>query len=182
MASGGNWWFIVGCYIAPNNVATINRVVTAIGKRPCGDALLVSWEFNTYIATSEGSNQKEEIVVANATTRLEVMSAYFLLYRKYWAWDGRIWCMLRLGREVRSRTDYIMGTDIRLFRNVSVHPWHNSDHFMVLGCLHSATIWEHTIYLGRRWQSPLRPMRQQTQEDQWFTTLWQEIPKPPPRE
>ena len=47
--------------------------------------------------------------------------------------------MLRKGREVQSRTDYILGADSRLFRNVAVRDsWHNSDHYMVLGCLLSA--------------------------------------------
>ena len=49
--------------------------------------------------------------------------------------------MLRKGREVRSRTDYILGTDRRIFGNVSVRdPRHNSDHYLVLGCLHSASL------------------------------------------
>ena len=47
--------------------------------------------------------------------------------------------MILEGKEVRSQTDYIMGMDLRLFGNFSVQdPRHNSDHYMVLGCLHSA--------------------------------------------
>ena len=46
--------------------------------------------------------------------------------------------MIQKGREVRSQTDYILGTDRRLFRNVAVQdPRHNSDNYMVLGCLPS---------------------------------------------
>ena len=42
--------------------------------------------------------------------------------------------MIRAGREVRSRTDYILGTDRRIFWNVSARdPSHNSDQYMVLG-------------------------------------------------
>ena len=53
--------------------------------------------------------------------------------------------MILEGREVWSRTDYILGTDIRLFGNVSIQdPRHNSDHYMVLGCLNSASLTEHT--------------------------------------
>ena len=37
--------------------------------------------------------------------------------------------MILKGREVRSRTDYILGTDPGIFRNVTVQdPRHNSDH------------------------------------------------------
>ena len=46
--------------------------------------------------------------------------------------------MIREGRELRSRMDYIMGTGRRLLWNVSVRePRYNSDHYMFLGCLHS---------------------------------------------
>ena len=66
--------------------------------------------------------------------------------------------MIRVGREVRSRTDYILGTDFRLFWNVSVQdPRHNSDHCLVLGCLQSAPLREHSKYLRRRKRLPLRP-------------------------
>ena len=64
--------------------------------------------------------------------------------------------MIWEGREVRSQTDYILGTDHRLFWNVSVRdPMHNSDQYMVLGCLRSAPIREHTKYLGGRKRLPL---------------------------
>ena len=53
--------------------------------------------------------------------------------------------MIREGREVCSRTDYILGTDCHIFGNVSVRdPRHNSDHYMVMGFLHSASLKEHS--------------------------------------
>ena len=49
--------------------------------------------------------------------------------------------MVRLGREVQSRTDYILGKYCCLFRNVAVwDPQHNSDHYLVLGCIRSAPL------------------------------------------
>ena len=49
--------------------------------------------------------------------------------------------MRRQGQVVRSRTDYILGTDRRLFQNVAVQdPRHNTDHYMVLGCLPGAPL------------------------------------------
>ena len=66
--------------------------------------------------------------------------------------------MLQKGREVRSHTDYILGTDRSLFGNVSVQePWHNSDHYMVLGRLPSASLTKHKAYLGGRKTLPLKP-------------------------
>ena len=47
--------------------------------------------------------------------------------------------MVRVGREVRSRTDYILGTDHYIFRNMVIRdPRNNLDHYLVLGCLRSA--------------------------------------------
>ena len=45
------------------------------------------------------------------------------------------------GGAVRSRTDYILGTDRSLIRNVAVRdPRHNSDHYMVMGMLWGGTV------------------------------------------
>ena len=41
---------------------------------------------------------------------------------------------VRMGREVQSWIEYILGTDQRLFRNVYVrYPRHNSYHYMISG-------------------------------------------------
>ena len=74
--------------------------------------------------------------------------------------------MIRKVREVRSWTDYILGTDHRLFRNVAVRdPRHNSDHYMVLGCRPSAPPTEHKRYLGGRKRFPVRAPREPTSRD-----------------
>ena len=91
--------------------------------------------------------------------------------------------MLRKGREVRTRTDNIMGTDRRLFGNVSVRdPRHNSDHYMVMGCLPSASLTEHKRYLGGRKKLPLRPPKEPTREDDAFAALRRAVPKAKARE
>ena len=46
-----------------------------------------------------------------------------------------------MGRKVWYRTDYILETDHCVFRKMSVlDPWHNLDHYLILGCLRSATM------------------------------------------
>ena len=95
-------------------------------------------------------------MAALATEGLKDMSAHFLLRQSSWFWDGSTWSMICADREVRSRTVYILGTDRRLFWNVSVwDPRHNSDHYMVLGCLHRASLREHSRFLGGRKRLPL---------------------------
>ena len=91
--------------------------------------------------------------------------------------------MVMLRRELRSQTDYTPETDFRLFRNVSVQdPRHNLDHYMVLGCLHSAHLREHTDYLGWSMWIPIRPPATPMREDGLFATLLKAIPKPKARE
>ena len=86
------------------------------------------------------------------------------------------------GREVRSRTDYHLGTDRRLFQNVSVQdPQNSSENYMVLGFLHGAAHREHCHYLGQSWRSPLNLPITQTWEDRWFEDLRRAIPKISPR-
>ena len=79
---------------------------------------------------------------------------------------------------MRSWTDYILGTDLRLFGNVSVRdPMHNSDHYLVLGCLHSAYLKKHMWYLGGRKKIPLRLPTEPTREDEIFAALQRAVPK-----
>ena len=86
-----------------------------------------------------------EIAAELTAEGLEDMSSHFLPHRRTWGWERRTWSMVRKGKVVRSRMDYILGTDSFLFWNVSVwDPRHNTDHYMVIGCLCSAPDREHT--------------------------------------
>ena len=87
--------------------------------------------------------------------------------------------MVREGKVVRYRTDYLLGTDRSLFRNVSVqYPRHNTDHFMVVGCLRSALAREHACYIKGRRKMLLRPPTEPTREDGIFEALRRAVPKP----
>ena len=89
--------------------------------------------------------------------------------------------MIRKGRGVRSRTDYILGTDRCLFRNVAVRDSrHNSDHYMVLGCLPNAPPTEQKQYLGERKLWPVRPPREPTTTDELFAALHRAVPRAQP--
>ena len=88
---------------------------------------------------------------------------------------------MRQGRVVRFRLDFILGSDRRIFQNVAVwHPRHNSDHFMVMGCLCGASPREHYSYLGIRTRLLIRPPNCQirTRADKLFADFWRAIPKP----
>ena len=85
-----------------------------------------------------------------ATEGLEDILAHLLPRWRSWCGNRRTWSMIRAGRVVRSRTDYILGTDHRLYWNVSVRdPRHNSDHYMVLVYLYSPPPPEGTLQIPR---------------------------------
>ena len=91
--------------------------------------------------------------------------------------------MVREGNVVRSRSDYILGTDQSIFWNVSVRDLrHNTDHYMVLGCLSRAPEREHAKYLLGRKKLPLRPPDEPTREDRIFAALRRAVLKPHARE
>ena len=144
-------WYIVGVYLAPENTETMERVSKAIRCRPRRAELLVAGDFNADLATQEGDRRAEASATSLATEGLEDMARNFLPRDRRWCRDRRTWGMLLKVREVRSRTDHILGMDSRLFRNVTVQdPRHNSDHYMILGCLPSAPPTEHKRYVGGR--------------------------------
>ena len=61
-------------------------------------------------------------------------------------------------------------------------PRHNTDHYMVLVCLRSATDREHAKYLTGRKKLPLWPPAEPTREDGIFAALRRAVPKPNARE
>ena len=52
VATGRRRWYIIGCYIAPNNARTIERVVTELGDQPRVTALVVAGDFTTDLVLS----------------------------------------------------------------------------------------------------------------------------------
>ena len=178
LATGARQWYIVGCYLAPDDTLTIERFVKALRERPKGAELLVAGDLNINLAAPEGYQREEDIATTIATEGLEDMALHFLPRQRRWCRDRRTWGMLQKGREVRSQTDYILGTDRCLFGNVSVQDRrHNSDHYMVLGCLTSASLTEHNRSLGGRKRWPMRPLTKPTRVDKLFAALRRAVPK-----
>ena len=138
---------------------TIENVVAALKEQPRGTALLVVGDLNTTLLDLENDGRGTDIVAALTELGLEDMMAHFLPRQSRWVRERRTWIMVREGKLFRSRTDYILGTDLRIFWNVSVRDSrHNTDHYMLLGCLRSAPEREHVRYLSGRKKLPLRPL------------------------
>ena len=57
LASGARRWYIVGCYLAPDDTSTIERVAEALRERPKGADLLVEGDLNIKLADPEGDRR-----------------------------------------------------------------------------------------------------------------------------
>ena len=91
--------------------------------------------------------------------------------------------MHRGGREVHSRTNYILGTDSHMFQNVALQDaQHNTDHYFVLGCLHRSSPAAHLCYLGKRTRFPIIPPAPPDKVDCMFAKLRGASSKIPRRE
>ena len=107
-----------------------------MAERPRGMELIVAGDLNVDLEKAGGQGQDEEIATSVATAVLEDLSGYFLPRRRAWINDRRTWAVVRQGGVVRSRMEYILGSNLRIFQNVDV--WdlrHNYDHLIVMGCL-----------------------------------------------
>ena len=134
LSTGGRRWYIIRCYLSPDDTLTIESVVVTLKERPQGAELLVAGDSNVIFLEPEGDQRGEEIAAALAIEGLEDMLSHFLPLRCSWFWDSSTWRMVRVGMEVRSCTYYILGTDRHHFWNISIRdPRHNSDHYLVLG-------------------------------------------------
>ena len=77
-------------------------------------------DLNTDLGDMACDGRGREIAAAITEAGLEDMTAHFLPRKRKWGRERRTWSMVRGGEAIRSRTDYILGTDHSLFRNVAV--------------------------------------------------------------
>ena len=64
VVNGRRRWYIIGCYLAPDDARTIERVVTALGNHPRGTALVVAGDLNTDLGDRECNGRGTEIAAA----------------------------------------------------------------------------------------------------------------------
>ena len=67
IATWGRRWYIVRCYLAPDNTSTIESVVAALKERPRGAKLLLAGYFNVNLEEPEGDQREDDIVAAMTT-------------------------------------------------------------------------------------------------------------------
>ena len=57
LATGARRWYIIGCYLAPEDTSTIESVVAALKEQPRGAALLVAGDLNTTLTYPENNRR-----------------------------------------------------------------------------------------------------------------------------
>ena len=78
MATGAQRWYIIRCYLAPDDTSTIDIIVAALKERPRGTALLVVGDLNTTLTDPENDRRRTEIAAALTEAGLEDMAAPLL--------------------------------------------------------------------------------------------------------
>ena len=89
LATGARRWYIIGCYLAPNDTSTIESVVTALKERPRGTALVVTGDLNTILDDPESDRRGKDIAEALTDAGLEDMAAHFLPHQRRWGQERR---------------------------------------------------------------------------------------------
>ena len=84
VATGGRRWYIIRCYLAPDDARTIERVVTALGDQPRGTTLVVAGDFNTDLGETASDGRGTEITAALTEAGVEDMTAHFLPRKRPW--------------------------------------------------------------------------------------------------
>ena len=136
-------------------------------------------DFNTDLEDTSSNGRGAEIVASLTEAGVEDMTAHFLPRKRLWEMERRTWSMVREGKVIRSLTDYLLGTDQSLFKNVAVQdPRHSSDHCMVVGHLRGGSAREHVRYIRGQRRMPLLPPKEPTREDELFGDLRRAVPQP----
>ena len=84
VATGERRWYIIGCYLAPDDTSTIECVVAMLRDIPKGTTLVVAGYLNTDLEDSENDRRGTEIAVAMTEAGVEDMTAHFLPKRIRW--------------------------------------------------------------------------------------------------
>ena len=139
--------------------------------------------FNANLVDPEGTPRGQDIADEIAAEGIVDVVLHSLPSCNTWLQDMCTWRMRKDGQEIWSRTDYILGTYCRLLQDVDIQDMrHNSDHYMVLGCMSGDLEKELMDYLRKVRRFLLRPIRRDlaSASEKIFSELKNQTPNPPP--
>ena len=173
-------WGVVGAYVPPSDLDTVEYITQAFEAMPRAISPILLGDLNVDLANPR-DGRGQEIAAELASLGLEDLLLHFRQRRRFR--HGKTFWQCRDGRMVRSRCDYILGTDRRMFKNVSIRDprLYTSDHYMVHGrLLLSSNRRQHLAYQRARKRFPLQPPKggPMTRADALFQALKLNITPP----
>ena len=108
---------------------TIESAVMSIVQHPCRIELLVSEYFNPDLFIPEVSTRYEYITAALPVKGTEDMLEHFIFINGLVTGMAGHGYGVHMGRDMSYRMDYILGTDLHIFRNTHIQdPWNSLYH------------------------------------------------------
>ena len=147
---------VVGAYVPPSDTDTLGFIEQALDRFPGRGKPLLMGDLNANLLYPRDARD-EEIADLAANYGLDDLLSHF------WQRRGKrhdtTWRQQRNDGIIRSRCDYILGSDRRMFINMAIRDprLYSSDHYCIVGDLRSSTLKCNRAYLRGRKRSPLRP-------------------------
>ena len=183
LVSGATRYYIVGCYIPPNNLTTLTHIKQAWMACPKGCLPIVLGDLNVNLAAPR--DERDETIAEQVDAmNLVDMSSRFCQRRGKNSHGRWTWRMRRGGRWVSSQCDYFLGraTDLGRFWRVSVRlPFcHDSDHRALVAKIRAGGGREMKKYRRRYRCFPLRvPSEPHTELVGAYEELRRDVIPPP---
>ena len=179
LVTGRRRFPIVGAYVPPSDTTTLEFIQKAFDRFQERKDVVLMGDLNVDLCRPDGARD-EEIANLIATQGLLDMLQHFRQRRHFGS--RKTWMRQQEGRTLRSRNDYILGSDRRIFKKVCIrNPRHfASDHLALLGTIQSRTVGENRAYLRGRKAYPLQPPSRGplSRVDSLFTELKSHVEKP----
>lgn len=155
MVAGDHRIPIVGIYLAPTSLDSLPDLDAALDRFP-GQKVTVLGDLNVDLLKPINP-RSHQVAAVLSSHGLEDMLPHFLQRKAFR--HNQTWWQYRRGTLNRSRCDYILGTDRRLFQTVSIRdPRHySSDHYMLKARLLLSPKKSHKTHLQGRKRFPLKP-------------------------
>lgn len=159
LVSGRRRTPMIGGYIPPDDLTTLPHISAALtrfsGHRDA-KRLVFLGDLNVDLSSPSRDARSTSIVDCMSAQGFEDLLLHFKSNRRYA--HGKTWWQERQGAIIRSRCDYILGLDRRIFSKVCLKDprCFTSDHYMVVGKLLSAPLSSNLSYLRGRTRFPVR--------------------------
>ena len=183
LVSGTKRHPLVGAYIPPADVSTLEFIELALNRFSTGPAPILLGDLNVNLRAPQGARENQIAALVASYGLFDLLPNF----KQRWRYgDGATWSQHRDGEVVKGWCDYILGTDRRMFSNVCLRDpqCFSSDHYMVKGLLLSAPLHRNRRYLNGRQRYPLKAPKvgpDSPLADQLFQRLKDACPTPAPR-